>query len=55
MVKHSVYAEMGNSNGYGSLVGLGLSFALLVQLLGSAMAGNILALMGMTSHSHHIW
>ncbi|XP_034482592.1 UDP-glucuronosyltransferase 2B15-like [Drosophila innubila] len=32
-----------------------LGIAIALQLLGWAMAGNILALMGMTSHSHHIW
>jgi len=32
-----------------------LGIAIALQLLGLSMAGNILALMGMTSHSHHIW
>ncbi|KAM8709829.1 hypothetical protein ACLKA7_016606 [Drosophila subpalustris] len=32
-----------------------LGIAIALQLLGCSMAGNILALMGMTSHSHHIW
>ncbi|XP_060653812.1 UDP-glucosyltransferase 2-like [Drosophila nasuta] len=32
-----------------------LGIAIALHLLGCSMAGNILALMGMTSHSHHIW
>ncbi|XP_064545919.1 UDP-glucosyltransferase 2-like [Drosophila montana] len=34
---------------------LGISILIATQLLGWAMGANILALMGMTSHSHHIW
>lgn len=34
---------------------LGVRVAIAIQLLGWAMGANILALMGMTSHSHHLW
>lgn len=34
---------------------LGIRVVVVIQLLGWATGANILALMGMTSHSHHIW